>query len=63
MICLDCPFKYIGQTGRTFHTRCKEHTQVIRSNNGNYGYSNHILNTEHTYCTITDTMNVIKKRE
>jgi hypothetical protein len=51
-----CP---IGQTGRAFHTRYKEHIQAIRSNNGNSGYSN-ILNMGHTYGNITDTMDVIK---
>jgi hypothetical protein len=61
MKCLDCPLKYIGQTGRTFNTRYKEHTQVIRNNNSNSGYSNHILNTEHTYGTITDTIDIIKE--
>jgi hypothetical protein len=56
---LDCPLKYIGQTGRTFDTRCKEHIHDIRSNNSNSGYSSHILNTGHTYGTITDTMEII----
>jgi hypothetical protein len=53
MKCLDCPMRYIGQTGRTFKVRYKEHIQAIRNNNGNSGYSNHILNTGHTYATIT----------
>jgi hypothetical protein len=26
----------------------------------NFGYSNHILNTGHTYGTITDTMDIVK---
>jgi hypothetical protein len=39
MRCMDCPLKYIGQTGRTFKTRCKEHIQAIGNNNGNLGYS------------------------
>jgi hypothetical protein len=51
--------KYIGQTGRTFSTRYKEHIQDIRSNNSNSGYSNHILNTGHPYGTMTDTMDII----
>jgi hypothetical protein len=38
----------------------KEHIQAIRNNIGNSGYSNHILNTVHTYGTITDTMDVIR---
>jgi hypothetical protein len=25
----DCPLRYTGQTGRTFHTRYREHIQVI----------------------------------
>jgi hypothetical protein len=37
---LDCPLKYIGQIGRVFHTRCKEHILAIKNNNGNSGYSN-----------------------
>jgi hypothetical protein len=60
MKCLDCPLRYIGQTGRTFKIRYKEHIQEIRNNNGNSGYSNHILNTGHTYGTLTDTMDVIR---
>jgi hypothetical protein len=60
MKCLDCPLKYVGQTGRTFNVRYKEHIHALRSNSGNSEYSNHILNTGHTYGTITDTMDVIR---
>jgi hypothetical protein len=59
MKCMDCPLKYIGQTGRTFNTKYKEHIHDIRSNNSNTGYSNHILNTGHTYGTMQDTMDII----
>jgi hypothetical protein len=45
---LGCPLKYIGQTGRTFHTRYKEHIHAVRNNNSNSGYSNHILKTQDT---------------
>jgi hypothetical protein len=40
---MDCPLKYIGKTGRTFKTRYKEHIQAIINNNGNSGYSDHML--------------------
>jgi hypothetical protein len=62
MKCMDCPLKYVDQTGRTYNTRYKEHIHDIRSNNSNTGYANHIqvLNTGHTYGTITDTMEIIK---
>jgi hypothetical protein len=56
---MECPKKYIGQTGRTFNIRYKEHIHDIRSNNGNTGYANHILNTGHAYGTMTDTMEII----
>jgi hypothetical protein len=49
----------IGQTGRTFIIRYKEHIHAIR-NNSNSGYSNHIPNTGHTYGTIIDAMDIIK---
>jgi hypothetical protein len=49
MKCLDCPLKYIRQTGRTLNIRYKEHIQAIRNNNSNLGYSNHILNSGHTW--------------
>jgi hypothetical protein len=60
MKCMDCPLKYIEQTGRTFKTRYKEHIQAIRNNNSNSGYSKHILNTGHTCGSITDTMKTLK---
>jgi hypothetical protein len=53
MKCMDCPLKYVGQTGRTFNTRYKEHIYDITTNNSNIGYANHILNTGHSYGTIT----------
>jgi hypothetical protein len=32
---LDSPLKYIGQTGRMYKIRYKEHIQAIRNNNSN----------------------------
>ena len=59
MKCLDCHKEYIGQTGRKFNTRYKEHIHDIRTNNSNTGYSEHILNTGHAYGTIENTMDII----
>jgi hypothetical protein len=61
--CLDCPLKYIGQTARTFNIRYKNHMQAIGDSNNNYRYSNQILNTGHTYGTINDTMDIIRKEK
>jgi hypothetical protein len=57
---MDCPLKYIGQTGRTFQTIYKEYTQAIRNNDDNSGYSNHILSRGHAYGNIINTMQVLK---
>jgi hypothetical protein len=57
---MDCPLKYIGQMGRTFKTKYKEHRQAIRNNNSNLGYWKHILNTGHTYGSVTNTMKALK---
>jgi hypothetical protein len=54
------PIEINGQTGRTFSVRYKEYIRAIRSNSSNSGYSNHILNTGHTYGTITGTVDVIR---
>jgi hypothetical protein len=61
MKCIDCPLKYIGQTGRIFHTRYKEHIQAIINNNSHSEYSNLILNTVHKYGTIANKMGIIRK--
>jgi hypothetical protein len=41
----------------------KEHIPAIRNNNGNSGYSKHILNTGHTYGSAIDTMKVLTQRK
>jgi hypothetical protein len=57
---MNCPLKYIGQTGRTFKTRYKAHIHAIRNDNGNSGYSKHVLKTGHAYGSVTNTMRVLK---
>jgi hypothetical protein len=57
---MSCPMKYnIGQTGRPFNTRYKEHIRDIKNNSSKSGYSNPILNTGHSSGSITDTMEII----
>jgi hypothetical protein len=53
--------KYIGQTGRTFKTRYKEHIEAIRNNRPDTGYCRHILDTGHAYGNIESTMTIIRK--
>jgi hypothetical protein len=55
----DCPLKCVGQTGRNFRTRFREHIQAIRNNKPNSKFAQHILDTQHTYDTIEKTMDVL----
>jgi hypothetical protein len=57
--CNTCPLKYIGQTGRSFRTRHREHIHAIRTNTTNSKYAQHILDTGHTYGNIEDTLNIL----
>jgi hypothetical protein len=57
---MDCPQYYIGQTGRTFNIRYKEHIRDIRNNNNNTGYAQHILNNKHEYGNIQDAMDILQ---
>jgi hypothetical protein len=54
--CGGCPKKYVGQTGRNFQTRYKEHIQSVRSNNSNSRYEQHLLESQHSYGPLEDTM-------
>jgi hypothetical protein len=45
--CRSCHSSYIGQTGRSFKTRFKEHVSDIANNRSKTGYSHHILSKGH----------------
>jgi hypothetical protein len=55
----DCPKKYVGQTGRTFETRFKEHIRDIRNNGQNSKFAQHILDTGHEYETIEKIIKIL----
>jgi predicted transcriptional regulator len=57
--CSECPLKYIGQTGRTFNVRYREHINAIRTNRQNSKFPQHILETGHNYDTIDKTMKML----
>jgi hypothetical protein len=55
----NCPSIYIGQTGRSFKIRYKEHTQDIKSNKNRTGFSHHNLSTGHAYDSMVNTMEIL----
>jgi hypothetical protein len=60
--CLDCLLQYIGQTGRSFQTRYKEHIRTIKyeCNKDTSTYVQHIINTGHSYGNIQNTVEVFQ---
>jgi hypothetical protein len=57
--CGECPKVYIGQTGRTFRTRYKEHIREIKYNGENSKFALHIQNTGHQCANIDETLDIL----
>ena len=47
--CNDCPAIYIGQTGRNFKTRIKEHFNCWKKKKEDSLFANHLLETNHSF--------------
>ncbi|PNF32319.1 hypothetical protein B7P43_G14024 [Cryptotermes secundus] len=60
LTCLECQQVYIGQTGRKLITRYNEHIRCIRFNKDDSAYAQHILNRQHQYGPIAQTMELIE---
>jgi hypothetical protein len=58
--CNTCKRHYVGQTGRNLATRFTEHTRYIKNNDPKSAYALHILNNNHEYGPIHDTMHLLK---
>jgi hypothetical protein len=50
---------YVGQTGRDFATRFNEHKRAFRLNYNSSKYATHILNNQHSFDQIHDTMQIL----
>jgi hypothetical protein len=59
MACKDCPLKYIGQMGRTFRTRYKEHIRTIKRNGQSSKFTQHVLDMTHNHNTMERTMKIL----
>ncbi len=47
--CSECPSAYVGQTGRQFATRMKEHQSAVRRQDENSLLALHCLTTGHAF--------------
>jgi hypothetical protein len=60
--CRSCARSYIGQTGRSFKTRFKEHVSDIKNNRCKTGYSQHILNYGHERAHSVTELEILEKQ-
>jgi hypothetical protein len=61
--CAECPKYYIGQTGRAFSRRYKEHIQSIKSNNRTSQksiFADHILASNHSYNKLENGLKILE---
>ena len=59
LTCNGCDKFYIGQTGRSFQTRYKEHITAITKGYNTSTYAEHITNANHTYNNINTDMEIL----
>jgi hypothetical protein len=57
---VPCNKAYVGQTSRSLKLRYVEHARYIKGNNPQSAYALHILNNQHEYGPIEETMTLLK---
>jgi len=60
LTCPECNKVYVGQTGRSFTQRFKEHRNAFKSNRNKSNYAKHALEHLHPFGPIQDIMQVLQ---
>jgi hypothetical protein len=60
LICPDCHKAYVGQTGRQFSVRYKEHKKSFRDKTDTSRYAKHLNGNDHSFGPIEDIMETLK---
>jgi diphthamide synthase subunit DPH2 len=60
LTCQDCNRAYVGQTGRDFHTRYKEHKRAFKYNTLQSKFAKHLQEHGHSFGNMENIMQVIK---
>ena len=59
LTCPDCQMKYIGQTGRSFYKRYKEHFHDYKYNIKKSSFATHLLDHNHSIGPINEIMTIL----
>ena len=60
LTCPDCNKVYVGQTGRCFTQRFKEHRNAFKSSRNTSNYAKHALEHSHSFGPIQETMHILQ---
>jgi hypothetical protein len=60
LTCQNCNKAYVGQTGRNFRTRYKEHRRAFQYNTHQSKFAVHLQDHGHSFGTIENVMEVLK---
>jgi hypothetical protein len=60
LTCPECNKAYVGQTGRSFPQRFKEHKSTFKFNRNDSNYVQHALEDSHSFGPIHSTMQNLK---
>jgi len=59
LTCPDCKKVYVGQTGRDFMTRYKEHRRSFQNNSHTSKFAQHLNEHMHSFGNIDDVMQIL----
>ena len=62
LTCPDCNKAYVGQTGRRFATRFKEHEKAFRSNNHTSSFAKHLNEEAHSFGPMNSIVQILHCR-
>jgi len=62
LTCPDCNRAYIGQTGRKFATRFKEHEKAFKSHSHTSSFAKHLDEEAHSFGHMHDIMQILHYR-
>jgi hypothetical protein len=59
LICSGCHKTYVGQTGRQFSARYREHLTTFHKKNNSLNYAKHLNEADHSFGPIHDIMEIL----
>jgi len=62
LICPDCNKAYVGQTGRNFLAKFKEHRAAFRTNSQSSNFAKHLIEHTHSFDPIQNTMQILQRQ-